>query len=416
MRILVIGSGGREHALVWKLSQEAEVFAAPGNPGIAQVCECFSIPQTDHSAIIQLAQELSVDFVLVGPENPLIDGLGNALRDAGIPVVGPNADGAQLEGSKAFSKDLMADAHIPTADFQVFTHPEPAKDYVKSMYEAGRQVAVKVSGLALGKGVAVCDTPEQAYEAIDDAMVRKIFGESGHTLVIEERLTGREFSLLTLCSGTHYRSLPVAQDYKRIFDGDEGPNTGGMGTFSPVPWITSEVVKRTEELVVAPLLNLLKTKEIDYRGILFSGLMINGDEIKCLEYNVRFGDPETQSVMKRLGNGFAEALKAAANGSPIPDFEVKDNAVVTVVLASENYPGTPKTGFPMTLPDILPEGVTIFHAGTKVTDGQLTNSGGRVLAVSAEADDHGTARKLAYETAEQIKFDGVQYRKDIGAI
>ncbi len=415
MRILVIGSGGREHALVWKLSQEAEVFAAPGNPGIAQICKCFPTPQTDHAAITSLAQELNVDFVLVGPENPLIDGLGNALREAGIAVVGPNSDGAQLEGSKAFSKDLMADAHIPTADFQVFTHPEPAKDYIKSMFDAGRQVAVKVSGLALGKGVTVCDTPDQAYEAIDDAMVRMIFGESGHTLVIEERLTGREFSLLTLCSGTHYRSLPVAQDYKRIFDGDEGPNTGGMGTFSPVPWISDEVVRRTEEQVVAPLLNLLKIKGIDYRGILFSGLMIKGDEIKCLEYNVRFGDPETQSVMKRLGKGFAEALKAAANGDQIPEFEVKDNTVVTVVLASENYPGTPKTGFPISLPNTLPEAVTVFHAGTKLVDGQLTNSGGRVLAVSAEAADHPTARKLAYEATAQIHFEGVQYRKDIAS-
>ncbi|MBX3119493.1 MAG: phosphoribosylamine--glycine ligase [Fimbriimonadaceae bacterium] len=416
MRILVIGSGGREHALVWKLAQEAEVFAAPGNPGIAQICECFPVSPTDHKAVIDLAVKLTVDFVLVGPENPLIDGLGSSLIESGIPVVGPNPDGAQLEGSKAFSKELMADAHIPTAEFQIFTHPEPAKDYVKTMFDAGRQVAVKVSGLALGKGVTVCSTLEEATEAIDAAMVEKVFGDAGHTLVIEERLTGREFSLLTLCSGTHFRSLPVAQDYKRIFDGDRGPNTGGMGTFSPVPWITDDIVRQTEAAVVAPLLNMLKDRGIDYRGVLFSGLMFDGMKIKCLEYNVRFGDPETQSVMKRLGSGFAAALYAVAKGEPIPAFQVKPNAVVTVVLASANYPAAPQTSFPITLPETIPDGLNIFHAGTKIVDGTLTNSGGRVLAVSAEAPDLGQARETAYDVAKQIAFEGVQYRTDIASI
>ncbi|MBI5707929.1 MAG: phosphoribosylamine--glycine ligase [Armatimonadetes bacterium] len=412
MRILVVGSGGREHALAWKLSQEAEVFAAPGNPGIAEVATLLPFSPADGDSIAAECARLSIDLAVVGPESPLIAGLADQLRAHGVTVFGPSMAAAQLEGSKAFAKEVMREAGIPTAGFRVFTDPDEAEDSAREAYASGRQLVVKASGPALGKGAIMTSTLDEAIEAIERCMVDDAFGEAGRTVVLEERMVGEEFSLLTLCSGGHYVSLPVAQDYKRALDGDRGPNTGGMGSFSPVDWVTPNLVARTEEYVVAPVLRLMQERGTPFQGCLFSGLMLVDGMPRCIEYNVRFGDPETQSVMMRLGGGLASALLAAAKAEPIPPIQVKANAAVAVVVASSGYPGPIETGLPVTLrePD---SGVQVFHAGTKSVDGQLVTSGGRVAAVTAAASSLSEARQLAYQNLRCIEFEGARWRADI---
>lgn len=412
MKILIVGSGGREHALAWKLSQEAEVVVSPGNPGIAEICAVRDIGVKNHSGLIELAREVAADLVVIGPEDPLIDGLADALREAGFAVFGPGRDGAKLEASKAWSKDLMDSAGVPTALGASFTDADIACDYINERFLNGRRVVVKASGAALGKGVVVCETEIQAQEAAR-WMLGGGLSDAGSTIVIEDRLGGQEFSLLTLVSGTAYRSLPVAQDYKRVFDNDEGPNTGGMGSYSPVGWISDELIYRTEEQVVQPILEELAKRGINYRGVLFSGLMVEHDEPACLEYNVRFGDPETQSIMLRLGTGLADALMACAQGADmIPEIEILDNHVVTVVMASEGYPTSPRTGHPISIGEI-PDHTQVFHAGTRMVDGGLTSSGGRVLAVSASGQDQFEARARAYTAVSALQFEGAHFRRDI---
>lgn len=411
MRILVIGSGGREHALVWKLKQEAEVICAPGNAGIAEEVECLPIQVNDFAGILKVAKEREVDLVVVGPEDPLVMGLADALREQGFPTFGPGRMGAQLEGSKAFSKAMMMRAGVPTASYQTFIDGVAAKDYCRKMFSEGRQVALKASGNALGKGVIVCGTIEQALEGIDTL---RALGEAGRTLVIEERLVGREFSLLTLVSDKGIHSLPIAQDYKRIFDGDEGPNTGGMGSYSPLNWVGADVVSQVESEVVLPIIQALKEDKADYRGVLFSGLMVTDDGPKCIEYNVRFGDPETQTVMRRVDSGLAAALMACARGDEIPPVAISNHAASTVVLASGGYPGDYAKGKPIQI-GAMPDGVKVFHAGTAFKDGALVTNGGRVLAVSATGDSSEAARNLAYKAIGEISFEGMHFRKDIGA-
>lgn len=413
MKILVLGSGGREHALCWKLAQEATVFAAPGNPGIAQICECFPLELSDLDAALLLAQEIAPDLIVVGPENPLIAGLGDSLRAAGFAVLGPNQDGARLEGSKAFSKSLMEAAGVPTAASICTTIPSEAMEFIETLDVVGTQVVVKASGAALGKGVIVANDKMEAFEAVHNMMIQSVLGHAGHEVVVEERLFGREFSLLTLCNENSILSLPVAQDYKRIFDDDQGPNTGGMGSYSPVDWVSAELVNETEELIVKPMLNELKKQGISYRGVLFSGIMLTDSGPKCLEYNVRFGDPETQSVMGRLGNGFAAACLATANGEPIPEVEVLSRAAVTVVLASEGYPERSSDSVPIYLPEDQEAGTQIFAAGVRERDGQWWTSGGRVLSVMAMDENVAIAREKAYRLAGQIEFAGKHYRTDI---
>lgn len=415
MRILIVGSGGREHALAWKLGQEAEVHVCPGNPGIAQVAQLHDVAVGDTVGILKLAKRIAPDFVLVGPENPLIDGLGDRLRAAGIPTFGPNAKAAQLEGSKAFAKAMMAEAGVPTARFSTFTDPDAALDFARSLFESGAGAVVKASGPALGKGAVVCADEDEASETIRRMIVEREFGDSGATVVVEERLPGPEFSLMTLLGDHDYRSLPVAQDYKTIFDNNRGPNTGGMGSNSPVDWVSPELVRQTEETVVAPIWKSLRAQGIPYRGVLFSGLMMRGETACCLEFNVRFGDPETQSQMLRLGPGFAKALRACAAGEPITPLEVKDNAAVTVVLASEGYPGQVSADKLIHIPAELPENVQVFHAGTKWVDEELRSSGGRVLGISASADSVEMARTTAYAAVDLIQLEGKQNRTDIGA-
>lgn len=415
MRILVVGGGGREHALAWKLSQEAEVIVAPGNAGIAEDVEVVPVAATDFEGLIALAKARAVDLVVVGPEDPLIAGLADRLREAEIPVFGPGALGAKLEGSKSFSKELMFEAGVPTSQFLSFHNPNEAKTYARERFADGRPVVIKASGQALGKGVVVCDTIDEAETAIDQMMVERIYGEAGAQIVVEERLRGFEFSLLTIVGDHNFVSLPIAQDYKRIFDGDQGPNTGGMGTYSPVARVPDELVRDTEERVVAPVLRRLNEMGFVYRGVLFSGLMVDDGELFCLEYNVRFGDPETETVMLRLGTGLAKALHQAATGQVIEAPEVLDNAAVTVFVASAGYPGDYAKGLPIDVSQVRDD-VKLFHAGTKLdAEGQLVTNGGRVIAVSAAGETLAIARAKAYAGAEAVAFEGAGFRRDIGA-
>ncbi len=412
-RILIVGAGGREHALAWKLSQEAEVIGTPGNPGIAQVAECWQIDPSHHAELAQACLRSSIDLVVIGPEDPLIAGLADALRTHGIAVFGPGADAAQLEGSKAFSKQLMAEAGVPTAAFGVFEDPTAASEFARSRFDLGFGVAVKASGAALGKGVVVCGNVDEADDAIAMMLVDGELGEAGSTIVVEDRLNGFEFSLLTLVSGQDILSLPVAQDHKRALNGDRGPNTGGMGTFSPVPHVNHALVQQTEETVVRPILRGLADRQIEYRGMLFSGLMVQDGVPYCLEYNVRFGDPETQSVVRRLGSGFADALRACARGERIPRVEVVPGAAVTIVMASKGYPGRFERGIPIRIGELPPD-VVAFHAGTKTQNGDLVTNGGRVLGISAVGANLEEAARRAYLGVDAIECDGLRWRTDIG--
>lgn len=414
MKILIIGSGGREHALAWKLSQEAEVHVAPGNPGMVACAECHPIPVTDQYGLVALARKLNVDLVVVGPENPLIDGLADTMRTVGMNVFGPGRDGAQLEGSKAFAKTLMKDAYVPTAAYKICTDPQSAIQFVRDLASEGKNVAVKASGAAFGKGVVVCASAEDAEEAVEMMLIKKEFLEAGETIIVEERLYGKEFSMLSLCTDGGFLTLPLAQDYKRAGNGDTGLNTGGMGSYSPVNWVSPELAKMTEERVVAPILGAMQERSIPFRGVLFSGLLVQDRTPYCLEYNVRFGDPETQSIMARVGKGLAAALLACAKGEPVPDVEVLDRAAVTVVLASPGYPSKYPKGSPISLPADLGPNAVAFHAGTGVIDGQLVTDGGRVLAVTGWGATGEDARLHAYEAVSKISFEGMHYRSDIG--
>lgn len=377
-------------------------------------CPCFPLDPLDVEATVALARRLKVDLVVIGPEAPLIRGVADALTEAAIPTFGPLAAAAQLEGSKAFAKALMDEAGVPTAKFGTFADPKAASQFARGLIDDGRLPVVKASGEALGKGVVVCASAQEADEAIRAAMVDRVFGDAGATVVIEERLSGPEFSLISLCSGQSFVSLPVAQDYKRIFDGDRGPNTGGMGSYSPVPWLGSDLVEKANEQIVRPTLAALATRGSTYRGALFSGLMMDGPEVRCLEYNVRFGDPETQSILSRIGDGLAVALWQCANGEPVEAPEVRDLAAVTVVIASRGYPETSTKGIPIEFGQ-MPHGVKVFHAGTRRVDRVLETAGGRVVAVTATAATQSQARDLAYEGVRQVRFEGAQHRSDIAA-
>jgi phosphoribosylamine--glycine ligase len=318
-----------------------------------------------------------------------------------------------LEGSKAFSKELMAVSGVPTADSGTFTDPLDAKDFAAELLRRDGAAVLKASGPALGKGAVICTSEAEIAETIRSMMVDRDLGAAGETVVVEQFLEGREFSLLTLVSGANMLSLPVAQDYKRIHDGGLGPNTGGMGSYSPVSWVDKSLVAETEERVVAPILASLAARGIPYRGVLFSGLMLSEGVPFCLEYNVRFGDPETQSVMPRLGQGFAEALLACAEGRPIEPVFIHRNAAATVVMASEGYPATPRTGFPIEMPKMSEDDALVFQAGTKLDGGVLKTAGGRVLSVTGVGENLEEARTRAYAAVGKIRFEGMQYRSDI---
>jgi phosphoribosylamine--glycine ligase len=400
VKVCVVGGGGREHALATVLSRSAEVVATPGNPGIPGSTEAPP-------------EEIDADLYVVGPEAPLVDGLADRLRAKGRLVFGPGADGARLEGSKAWMKQVLADAAVPTARFGSFTDAEEAIAFLDTL--PGLYV-VKTDGLAAGKGVTVTESYDEAVADVRAKLAGEAFGDAGRRVVIEEGLTGPELSLLALCDGERAVPLAPAQDFKRVGDGDTGPNTGGMGAYSPVPVAGPQVIDDVMERAVEPTLAMLRKQGIDYRGVLYAGLMLTPDGPKVIEYNVRFGDPEAQVVLPRLANDLAILLAEAANGDLRTEPAFDDGAAVTVVVAAEGYPTAPRTGDRITgIEDAeAVEGVTVFHAGTARTpEGDLVTKGGRVLDVTGQGVTLEEARERAYAAVTRIAFPGMQYRGDI---
>jgi phosphoribosylamine--glycine ligase len=416
MRILLVGSGGREHALAQALVASptcSDLHCAPGNPGIARVATCHDVAVDDVGGLVALAHHLQIGLVVVGPELPLVLGLGDALRRARIAVFGPSSGAARVEGSKAFSKELMQAAGVPTARAMTCTDVESAR---RAVDELGGACVVKADGLAAGKGVAVCPDRSSALAAIEACLVGGAYGEAGATVVVEELLAGDEVSLLALCHGETARPLAAAQDFKRIGDGDTGPNTGGMGAYSPVPWFDDAATAEAARQVHEPLLAELARRGIPFSGCLYAGLMLTADGPRVLEYNVRFGDPETQALMARIDGDLAAALAAIAHGAPGDvDLDVSDDAAVTLVLAAPGYPEAPRTGQPIEGIERAEAlaGVSVQHAGTAVRDGRLVVAGGRTLGVTATAPTLHIARERAMAGALEIEFDGKQVRGDI---
>ncbi|MBI2461179.1 MAG: phosphoribosylamine--glycine ligase [Candidatus Rokubacteria bacterium] len=417
MRLLVVGSGGREHALAWKIARSPEVsklYAAPGNPGIARVAECAPIKAEALDDLTAFAARERIDLAVVGPELPLTLGLADRLADRGVAVFGPSRAAAELEGSKVFAKELMAKYGVPTARFAVFAEAVEARAYVRTL---GAPLVVKADGLAGGKGALVCRSLAEADEAIRAMLEGKVFGRAGERVVIEECLEGEEVSFFALTDGEQALPLAFAQDHKPVFDGDQGPNTGGMGAYSPVPTLGERLADELLETVVTPTLRAMAAEGRPYRGLLYVGLMLTRDGPRVLEFNCRFGDPETQPLMLRLDGDLVPLLAAVARGEGLPPrLHWRPEAAVTVVLASGGYPGEYATGKPIAGLEAAEElpGVVIFHAGTALREGRLVTAGGRVLGVSALGADLEAAVETAYEAASRISFEGMHYRRDIG--
>ncbi|MBF1714141.1 MAG: phosphoribosylamine--glycine ligase [Selenomonas sp.] len=412
MNILVIGSGGREHALYWKLSespQTEQIYAIPGNPGMGASA---AIALDDHAAILRFAKEHEIGLVVVGPEVPLMNGLVDELEAAGIRAFGPRANAAEIEGSKSFAKDLMKKYGIPTARYEVFTAAEPARAYIR---QEGAPIVVKADGLAAGKGVIVAMTEQEALDAVDAIMEDHSFGDAGARVVIEEFMEGEEASLLAFTDGTTIRPMISAQDHKRAYDGDRGPNTGGMGTYAPAPVMTPEMTERAVEEILKPTIAAMAKEGRTYRGCLYLGLMVTADGPKVVEFNARFGDPETQVVLPLLDSDLVAIMCACADGT-LADVPIrwKDGAAVCVVLASGGYPGHYEKGQEIHgLADAEAMGALVFHAGTAMKDGKLVTNGGRVLGVVGRGADISSAVDAAYAAATKISFKDAYYRKDI---
>ncbi len=418
MKILVIGSGAREHALCWALSKSplcGKLFCAPGNPGIAEIAECLPIQVDQIEDLTAAARDFAMDFVVVGPELPLSLGIVDAIRAEGIPVFGPTKAAAQLESSKGFMKDLCKRAGIPTAAYERFKDPEKAKAYVK---EKGAPIVVKADGLAAGKGVTIAQTVEEALTAIDEAMTGKAFGAAGEEIVIEEFMVGEEASFFALSDGETAIPFTNAQDHKAVFDGDKGPNTGGMGAYSPAPIMTEALSKRVMDEIIFPTVKAMKEAGTPFTGVLYAGLMITKDGPKLIEYNARFGDPETQVMLPRLKTDLLALLFAVSKGV-MEGFEMnwRDDAALCVVMATEGYPGPYKKGSVIRGIDEankLPDSI-VFHAGTAKNDkGEITASGGRVLGVTSWAPTIKEAQKKAYEAVAKIDWPEGFCRRDIG--
>ena len=416
MNVLLIGSGGREHALAWKLAASplmTQLYCAPGNPGIAAEAACVALDPADHAAVIAFCRVKALDLVVVGPEAPLVAGLVDDLEAAGIKAFGPTKAAARLEGSKGFTKDLCRDAGIPTAAYATFTALEPAKAYVR---EKGAPIVVKADGLAAGKGVVVAATVAEAEAALDHLFASAAPGEAA--VVVEEFLDGEEASFFVLCDGTNALPLATAQDHKRAFDNDQGPNTGGMGAYSPAPVMTPEVVERTMAEIIRPTLRAMAEKGCPFKGILYAGLMVGSNGPKLIEYNVRFGDPECQVLMMRLVSDLLPALIAARDGT-LNDVELRwyDDAALTVVLAARGYPGKAETGTVIAGLDTAAQGdpdVVVFHAGTAQRGDDIVAAGGRVLGVTAMAPTIAEAQAKAYRAVDRIDWPGGFCRRDIG--
>lgn len=412
MNILVIGSGGREHALYWKLSespQTEQIYAIPGNPGMGASA---AIALDDHAAILRFVKEHEIGLVVVGPEVPLMNGLVDELEAAGIRAFGPHANAAEIEGSKSFAKDLMKKYGIPTARYEVFTAAEPARAYIR---QEGAPIVVKADGLAAGKGVIVAMTEQEALDAVDAIMEDHSFGDAGARVVIEEFMEGEEASLLAFTDGTTIRPMISAQDHKRAYDGDRGPNTGGMGTYAPAPVMTPEMTERAVEEILKPTIAAMAMEGRVYRGCLYLGLMVTADGPKVVEFNARFGDPETQVVLPLLDSDLVAIMCACADGT-LADVPIrwKEGAAVCVVLASGGYPGHYDKGQEIHgLADAEAMGALVFHAGTAMKDGKLVTNGGRVLGVVGRGADISSAVDAAYAAAAKISFKDAYYRKDI---
>ena len=414
MRILIVGNGGREHALLWKLREDApgaSFYATRPNGGMVDCCAGVDIAPTDVVALAGWAARHRIDLAVVGPETPLAAGLADRMRRSGVPTFGPSADAARIESSKAFAKDLMAAAGVPTAAYEVHTDPNEAAVFIEA---SGAPVVVKASGLAAGKGAVVCDTVAEAVRTAR-GMLSGTFGQAGSRVVIEEYMEGEELSVFYLTDGENFVSLLPSQDHKRIGEGDTGPNTGGMGAYAPVGFVTEALMAEVGKEVVAPVLKALAEGGSPFAGLLYAGLMITADGPRVVEFNCRFGDPETQAVLPLLTSSLLDPMMAVAEGSGLaghaPVFA--QAAAVTTVLAASGYPGSYPKGAPITIPP-LPGGAHVFHAGTAVNSGRLVTSGGRVLAVTAVDPDFRRARAVSRGVAAAIRFEGKQFREDIG--
>jgi len=418
MRILVIGSGGREHALVWKIAQSKladKIFCAPGNAGITQQAECLDIKADDIPALLDFARRQNLDLTVVGPEAPLAAGIVDEFSNYKLRIFGPNKRAAQLEASKVFAKELMAKYKIPTADFKIFDNAEDAKKYIEKI---GAPCVVKADGLAAGKGVVVAKTVDEAKQAVVSMMQEKIFGDAGNRVIVEECLEGQEASILVLTDSKEVIPLASSQDHKRIFDNDTGPNTGGMGAYSPAPVVTKELFAEIIEKVIRRTIGGLAKEGIEYKGVLYAGIMITNNGPKTLEFNVRFGDPETQAILPRLKSDLLEVMLAVAEGklSKFKNLEWDPRACVCVVCASGGYPGDYQKGKEITGLDEAAKikDVVVFHAGTKKQGEKIVTSGGRVLGVTGLGDSIKGAIDNTYRAVEKINFGGLHYRRDIG--
>ena len=425
MKVLIIGSGGREHAIAWKVAKSPKVekiYCAPGNGGISQVAECVPIGAMEFDKLAAFAKEKEIDLTIVGMDDPLVGGVVDVFEKEGLRVFGPRKNAAILEGSKAFSKDLMKKYHIPTAAYENFDNPEAAIAYLKEKAEF--PIVLKADGLALGKGVLICNTLEEAEEGVKTIMLDKKFGSAGNTLVIEEFMTGREVSVLSFVDGKTIKTMTSAQDHKRAKDGDQGLNTGGMGTFSPSPFYTKEIDEFCQKNIYQPTVDAMAAEGREFKGIIFFGLMLTEKGPKVLEYNARFGDPEAQVVIPRMKNDMVEVCEACIDGTLDQiNLEFEDNAAVCVVLASDGYPVSYEKGFPIEGLENFEgkEGYYVFHAGTALKDGKtalkdgkIVTNGGRVLGVTAKGATLKEARKNAYAATEWIQFENKYMRHDIG--
>ena len=416
MKVLVVGSGGREHAICWKLAQSPKVdklYCAPGNAGIAQLATCVDVKATDVDGMVAWARDNAIDFVVVAPDDPLALGMVDALEAAGIPAFGPRANAAVIEASKAFSKELMRRYHIPTAGYETFTDLDRALAYIEGH---GAPIVVKADGLALGKGVVVAATVDEAKQAAREMMADKKFGASGSTVVIEDCMTGPEVTVLAFADGEHVRPMPASQDHKRAYDGNRGPNTGGMGAISPPPQYTPDIARRCMDEIFLPTIAALKAEGRPFQGVIYFGLMLTPDGPKVVEYNARFGDPECQAVLSLLDADLLDIFLACREGTLAQvDFRWKDQAACCLVLASGGYPLDYQKGYPISGLEDAGRSALVFHAGTKSgEDGELLTNGGRVLGVTALGDTLEQAIDNAYAAASPISFTGMHFRTDIG--
>ncbi|MBU5280114.1 phosphoribosylamine--glycine ligase [Anaerostipes hadrus] len=417
MKVLIVGSGGREHAIAWSVAKSPKVdkiYCAPGNAGIAEFAECVNIGAMEFDKLVAFAKENAIDLTIIGMDDPLVGGVVDAFESEGLRVFGPRKNAAIIEGSKAFSKDLMKKYKIPTAAYENFTDPDEAIKYLET---AKMPIVLKADGLALGKGVLICNTLEEAKEGVKTLMLDKQFGDAGNEIVIEEFMTGREVSVLAFCDGKTIKCMTSAQDHKRAKDGDQGLNTGGMGTFSPSPFYNDEVEAFCEKYVYQSTIDAMASEGRPFTGILFTGLMITEDGPKVLEYNARFGDPEAQVVLPRMKNDIIDVMEACIDGKLSDvELEFEDNAAVCVVLASDGYPEKYDKGFEIKGLDTFKDkdGYYVFHAGTKFDGDKIVTNGGRVLGVVAKGEDLKDARANAYKATEWIDFANKYKRNDIG--